>query len=195
MNIFLTGGTGFIGSYIIDELLKNNHSVTVLTRQHSKVNEKINVIHGDITKPDSYESSLSNIDAVFHNAAYAADFGKRKIMILSLLTCAPCAILFTFSQSFLQALLSILLVTATGIFYSPAYEALQADLTPKATRGRITALWQFTSILATMPGTIAGGFLFETVDPALPFYLLCVAEIIAALFIVRFVQEPEKIEP
>jgi DHA1 family multidrug resistance protein-like MFS transporter len=121
--------------------------------------------------------------------------GKRKVMIVSLLACAPCSILFTLSHSFLQALLSILFVTATGIVYSPAYEALQADLTPKATRGRIIALWQLITSLATIPGTIAGGFLFEAVDPTLPFYLFSIAEVIAALAIIGFVKEPKKKEP
>jgi MFS family permease len=128
-------------------------------------------------------------------ARVSDNIGKRKVMIASLLACAPFAIMFPFSRSFLQALISILLVTATGIFYSPAYEALQADLTPKATRGRIMALWQVTTSLATIPGTIAGGFLFEAVNPALPFYLFSVAEVVAALFIVGFVKEPEKKEP
>ena len=128
-------------------------------------------------------------------ARLSDNIGKRKVMIVSVLACAPCAVMFTLSGSFLQALISILLVTATGIFYSPAYEALQADLTPKATRGRIIALWRLTTSLATMPGTIAGGFLFEVVDPALPFYLFCIAEVIAALVIVRFVREPDKKEP
>jgi len=120
--------------------------------------------------------------------------GKRTIMIFSLLACAPCAILFTVSRSFLQALIAIFFVTATGIFYSPAYEALQADLTPKATRGRISALWQLTTSLSTVPGTLVGGFLFEVVDPALPFYMFSIAEIIAAVFLVSFVREPKKRE-
>ena len=47
--------------------------------------------------------------------------GKRKVMIFSLLACAPCVILFTMSRSFLQALIAIFFVTATGIFYAPAY--------------------------------------------------------------------------
>jgi MFS family permease len=116
-------------------------------------------------------------------------------MIASSLACAPWAVIFTMSQSFLQVLVTILLLTATGIFYSPAYEALQADLTPKATRGRIVALWQLITSLAIIPGTIAGGFLFEAIDPALPFYLFSIAEVIAALVIVGFVKEPKKKEP
>ncbi len=32
MKFFLTGGTGFVGSYLSDQLVQNGHSVTVLTR-------------------------------------------------------------------------------------------------------------------------------------------------------------------
>ncbi len=39
-----------------------------------------------------------------------------------------------------------------------------------------------------------GGFLFQTVDPTLPFYLFTAAEIIAAFFLISLVREPEKKE-
>jgi len=121
-------------------------------------------------------------------------FGKRKIMIVSVLTCAPCTILFTLSRSFLQALAVALLLIVTGIYYGPAYEALQADLTPRTMRGRITALWQLSSGLSTAPGTLLGGFLFQAVDPTLPFYLFTVAELIAVFLLIFLVREPEEKE-
>jgi len=121
-------------------------------------------------------------------------FGKRKVMIISVLTCAPCTILFTLSRSFLQALTVALLLIATGIYYAPAHEALQADLTPRMMRGRITALWQISSSLSAAIGTLTGGFLFQTVDPTLPFYLFTAAEIVAAFLLISLVREPEKKE-
>jgi MFS family permease len=124
----------------------------------------------------------------------SAKFGKRKIMIVSVLTCAPCTMLFTVSRSFLEALAVALLLIATGIYYAPAYEALQADLTPRTARGRITGLWQLSSSLSAASGTLMGGFFFQTVDPTLPFYLFTAAEIIAAFFLISFVREPEKKE-
>lgn len=120
--------------------------------------------------------------------------GKRKIMIVSVLTCAPCTILFALSRSFLQALAVALLLIVTGMYYAPAYETLQADLTPRTMRGRITGLWQLSSSLSAASGTLTGGFLFQTVDPTLPFYLFTAAEIIAAFFLISLVREPEKKE-
>ena len=33
MNILLTGGCGYVGSYLTEELLKDNHNVTVFDTQ------------------------------------------------------------------------------------------------------------------------------------------------------------------
>jgi len=122
-------------------------------------------------------------------------FEKRKIvMIVSVVTCAPCTILFSLSRSFFQALTAALLLIVTGIYYGPAYEALQADLTPRMIRGRIAGLWQLISRLSTALGTLIGGFLFEAVDHAFPFYMFTATELIAALFLISLVREPEKKE-
>jgi MFS family permease len=117
-------------------------------------------------------------------------FGKRKIMILSAATCAPCAVLFTLAHSFVQALIVALLLIVTGIYYAPAHEALQADLTPRTMRGRITALWGICSAISTALGILAGGFLFQMVSPAVPFYLFTAAELVAVFFIINMVREP-----
>lgn len=117
-------------------------------------------------------------------------FGKRKIMILSTATCAPCAVLFTLAHSFVQALIVALLLIVTGIYYAPAHEALQADLTPRTMRGRITALWGICSAISTALGILAGGFLFQMVSPAVPFYLFTAAELVAVFFIINMVREP-----
>jgi MFS family permease len=117
-------------------------------------------------------------------------FGKRKIMILSAATCAPCAVLFTLAHSFVQALIVALLLIVTGIYYAPAHEALQADLTPRTMRGRITALWGICSAISTALGILAGGFLFQMVSPAVPFYLFTATELVAVFFIINMVREP-----
>ncbi len=117
-------------------------------------------------------------------------FGKKKVMIISVLTCSPLPILFTMSRSFLGALTVALLLIVTGIYYAPAHEALQADLTPRPLRGRITALWDIGRVSSGALGTLLGGFLFQTINQALPFYLFTVAELTAVLLIITIVKEP-----
>ena len=68
MKIFITGGAGFIGSHVVDGLLKQGHELVCLT--HSKMIERkdVEVVHGDITDKDSLKS-MEGCDAVIANAA------------------------------------------------------------------------------------------------------------------------------
>jgi len=127
--------------------------------------------------------------------AWVADkFGKKKVLVVSALACAPFTILFTLSHSFVQVLIVMLLLVVAGIYYAPVHEALQADLTPSSLRGRITALWSLVSALGAAAGALVGGWLFQMVSPALPFYLFTAAELLAVGFLVVGVREPLKKE-
>ncbi|MFC1894967.1 NAD-dependent epimerase/dehydratase family protein [Candidatus Dependentiae bacterium] len=74
--VLVTGGAGFIGSYIVEELIKNNAKVTILDNFSSgNINNlynnitEINIIYGDITNPFTCLKATKNIDIVFHLAA------------------------------------------------------------------------------------------------------------------------------
>ena len=126
---------------------------------------------------------------------WASDrFGKKKTMIISILTCVPCVVIFTFSHSFVQAAITVVLLTVAGMYYAPAYEALQADLTPRQIRGRITSFWDMSGAVATAIGAPLGGFIFQSLNPAFPFYLFAAIEVAAALLILIAVKEPNKAE-
>ncbi|UCB60305.1 MAG: MFS transporter [Candidatus Bathyarchaeota archaeon] len=114
--------------------------------------------------------------------------GKRNVMIFSIVACSPCTILFSLSRSFEHALIMATLLMIFGIYYAPAYEALQADLTRKELRGRITAFWQLSTTMASALGTLAGGFLYQ-VEQAMPFYLFSAIELLAATLLISFVKE------
>lgn len=81
MRILVTGGSGFIGNYLIDELLKYNYEIKILTRQKKLDNNKFEFITGDITNIQDCLDSMNEVDVVFHNAAYATDFGTKKEII------------------------------------------------------------------------------------------------------------------
>ncbi|HDN96075.1 MAG TPA: NAD-dependent epimerase/dehydratase family protein [Thermoplasmatales archaeon] len=76
--ILVTGASGFIGKYILNELLENGYEVRALTRRKDFKYEDVEIAIGDITKPASLEKAFDGIDAIFHNAAFASDYGKKK---------------------------------------------------------------------------------------------------------------------
>lgn len=75
--VLVTGGTGFLGAYIIDELVKQGYAVRALRRNGSKLPsfipqeiwEKVEWAEGDILDVISLQDALQNIDAVIHSAA------------------------------------------------------------------------------------------------------------------------------
>ena len=52
MKVSIIGGTGFVGSYIIDELIANGHTPRLLVRKGSEYkviqSEKCEIVSGDI---------------------------------------------------------------------------------------------------------------------------------------------------
>ena len=80
MKVLVTGGSGFIGSYLLDELVENGYKVSVLTRQPSLKIKDVRVFQGDIVKPEPLFPVFKDVDAVFHNAAYAMDWGKKSLI-------------------------------------------------------------------------------------------------------------------
>ena len=79
--ILITGGLGFIGSHIVDELLRMEKEVYVLddlstgnmNNLHSnKNNPLLHILDGDISKIDHIKKRISNIDVVLHQAAIAS---------------------------------------------------------------------------------------------------------------------------
>lgn len=78
MKVLVTGGSGFIGRHLVEELLEHGYWVRILTRRQLLSIEGVEVARGDITQFDTLLPALEGVDAVFHNAAYAADWGKRE---------------------------------------------------------------------------------------------------------------------
>ena len=76
--ILVTGGAGFIGSFLVDELIKNNYQVRILDNLESQVhqgkkpkylNKKAQFIKGDVRNYSVFKKALLGIDAIFHLAS------------------------------------------------------------------------------------------------------------------------------
>ncbi|MBP7507570.1 MAG: NAD(P)-dependent oxidoreductase [Prolixibacteraceae bacterium] len=82
MKIFVIGGTGLVGSYLLPELIKRGDEVYALTRSGSKT-EKLNntgvvPVVGDIRKPESFVSVLpEKLDMIVLLAMPQVVPGKR----------------------------------------------------------------------------------------------------------------------
>lgn len=76
MNIFLTGGAGYIGSATAEALLQAGHAVTVydslITGHRAAVPRRARFIHGDLARTELVQRALSRerYDAVLHFAAF-----------------------------------------------------------------------------------------------------------------------------
>ena len=69
----VTGGAGFIGSHIAEELLKSGWDVIVLddlsNGKKENLPEKAEFVEGSITDKDTVKKAVSGVDYVFHEAA------------------------------------------------------------------------------------------------------------------------------
>lgn len=73
-NIFVTGGTGFMGSHIVELLVQQGHQVTVLTSSSSihpniqHLQAQIKIVRGDFGNYQLVLEHLKNIDIIVHIA-------------------------------------------------------------------------------------------------------------------------------
>ncbi len=78
-SILITGGAGFIGSHLADDLLRRGYDVRVLdnltpqvhgdAQRPSYLSRDVDLYVGDVRDPATVRSALKNIAAVFHFAA------------------------------------------------------------------------------------------------------------------------------
>jgi NADH dehydrogenase len=70
MDVFLTGATGFVGSYVLQALRDHAHTVTCLLRDTtaplSVDDDGVARVEGDVTDPASLQGTLDGCDAVIH---------------------------------------------------------------------------------------------------------------------------------
>lgn len=83
--VFVTGGTGFLGAYILKNLVEKNFRVRALRRSSklpfyipSEVFDKVEWVEGDILDVVSLDEAMKGVDSVIHSAAIVSFNRKNR---------------------------------------------------------------------------------------------------------------------
>ena len=84
MRLAITGGTGFVGSHLIDAALAAGHEINALTRREQPPRDGLTWIAGDLSSRDALEQLVRDADAIIHvagtiNAPSAAGFEQGNV--------------------------------------------------------------------------------------------------------------------
>ena len=78
-NVLVTGGNGFVGSYVVERLLDEQANVSIVSRTSKDfllhVKDKIRFLKGDLLNKDDALEACKNQDFVFHLASRVAGIG------------------------------------------------------------------------------------------------------------------------
>jgi dihydroflavonol-4-reductase len=83
--ILVTGGTGFLGSYIIKQLIEKGYAVRAIRRNNKlphwipkEIFDKVEWIEGDVLDVVALEEAMEGVDTVIHSAAVVAFVKKER---------------------------------------------------------------------------------------------------------------------
>ena len=79
MKIFVAGGTGFVGGHVVRELLHRGHSVRLLVHSGRGLAGDVEQVAGDVTRMETFESSIAGCDAVINLVGIIREFPSRRI--------------------------------------------------------------------------------------------------------------------
>jgi dihydroflavonol-4-reductase len=76
---FVTGGTGLLGSNLIEQLTAGGHEVVALVRDRAKGElifgaTSVKMVEGDMRDVDGFAGALRGCDVLFHTAAYFREY-------------------------------------------------------------------------------------------------------------------------
>jgi NADH dehydrogenase len=83
VNISIIGGTGFVGSYIVDRLIECGHSVRLMSRSATATlapsRKALEVVVGDVESDDDLHSCIRDTDAVIYLIGILREFPDRGV--------------------------------------------------------------------------------------------------------------------
>ena len=81
MRVLVTGGTGFVGTHVVNRLLQRGHEVAVLASDPAKTrnryNRPVEAVAGDVLDPASFASAASGREALVHLVGIIHEKGRQ----------------------------------------------------------------------------------------------------------------------
>ena len=84
MKVLVTGAAGFLGGHLVDMLLDRGDEVRAMVRpveDASRLQELagVEVVHGDLTEPESLKRAVQGVQQVYNVAAKTGPWGPEKV--------------------------------------------------------------------------------------------------------------------
>ncbi|GAB7024983.1 complex I NDUFA9 subunit family protein [Geotalea toluenoxydans] len=80
MNIFVSGGTGFVGGHLRKALLERGHHLKLLAHRPSDSYEPgVEQVDGDVTRPETFVRHFAGCDAVINLVGIIREFPSRGV--------------------------------------------------------------------------------------------------------------------
>ncbi|QAR32061.1 NAD-dependent epimerase/dehydratase family protein [Geovibrio thiophilus] len=76
--VFVTGGTGFVGSHVISKLIEKGVHVKALVR-NKKTHPDAEAVQGDILRPETFADALRGVNAVINLVGIIREFPDKGI--------------------------------------------------------------------------------------------------------------------
>jgi nucleoside-diphosphate-sugar epimerase len=83
--VLVTGGTGFLGAYIVKNLVEKNIGVRAIRRSEKTpffiphcIIDKVEWVDGDVLDVVSLDEAMQGVDGVIHSAAYVSFYKKER---------------------------------------------------------------------------------------------------------------------
>jgi NADH dehydrogenase len=108
MRIFIAGGTGFVGTYLVEALRERGHQLRLLVHRRSfGVARDIDQVEGDVTSLESFRQAVNGCDAVINLVGIIREFPSRGITFERLHVQATANMLAATSQAGIRRFLQM----------------------------------------------------------------------------------------